>query len=129
MTLTIFGVSKNAIVALGLLYLLIICENAQGAEYVVGGKIGWDLDPSVFHWPEGKSFKAGDVLIFKYSNPLFKVEQVTKTQFDNCYSDYNPIKTYDSGHDKVKVEKGTTYFICAVPDYCGYGMRIVINAT
>ncbi|KAL4602430.1 hypothetical protein ACB092_10G053100 [Castanea dentata] len=110
-------------------YGMRIVINAQGAEYVVGGKIGWDLDPSVFHWPEGKSFKAGDVLIFNYSNPLFKVEQVNKTQFDNCYSDYNPIKTYDSGHDKVKVEKGTTYFICAVPDYCGYGMRIVINAT
>ncbi|KAK7847785.1 basic blue protein [Quercus suber] len=128
MTSTIFGVSKNAIVAIGLLYILIICENAQGAEYVVGGKIGWDLDPSVFHWPEGKSFKAGDILIFNYSNPLFKVEQVNKTQFDNCYSDFNPIKTYDSGHDKVAIGKGTTYFICATPDYCGYGMRIVINA-
>lgn len=62
MTSTIFGVSKNAIVAIGLLYILIICENAQGTEYIVGGKIGWDLDPSVFRWPDGKSFKAGDVL-------------------------------------------------------------------
>lgn len=66
--------------------------------------------------------------VFKYSNPLFKVEQVNQTQFDNCYSDFNPIKSYDSGHDKVAIGKGTTYFICATPDYCGYGMRIVINA-
>jgi hypothetical protein len=66
MSLTIFGVSKNAIVAVGLLYLLILSEKAQGAEYVVGDKLGWDLDPSIFHWPEGKNFNAGDVLS-KYS--------------------------------------------------------------
>ena len=66
--------------------------------------------------------------VFKYSNPLYSVEQVNKTQFDSCYSDSNPIKTYDSGHDRVPIAKGTTYFICGVPDYCGYGMRIVINA-
>ena len=66
--------------------------------------------------------------VFNYSNPFYKVEQVNKAQFDSCYSNSNPIKTYSSGHDRVVLEKGTTYFICAVPDYCGYGMRIAINA-
>ncbi len=66
--------------------------------------------------------------VFNYKNPLFKVEAVDKTAYDRCFANGHPKKVYSSGHDRVVLEKGANYFICAVPDYCGYGMRIAINA-
>lgn len=47
--------------------LLLQCEEAHAAEFVVGDDQGWGPQTNVSRWLEGKSFKAGDVLskIFK----------------------------------------------------------------
>ena len=54
--------SGNAIVVsiLVLLGMLLHCENVWAATYAVGDDNGWDFD--VDTWPNGKTFRAGDVL-------------------------------------------------------------------
>jgi hypothetical protein len=51
----------SAIVAtLVLLCVQLVCTIVNAETYMVGGDKGWTSD--VFTWPNGKSFKAGDVL-------------------------------------------------------------------
>lgn len=47
-------------VALLLLLCLIHCKVAESATYVVGGSSGWTFNS--VGWPNGKRFRAGDVL-------------------------------------------------------------------
>ncbi len=68
MASTGFGVSKTAIVGVALLCLFVLSEEAQGTEYIVGDKKGWNLYPEIYYWPEGKNFKAGDFLSKFMSN-------------------------------------------------------------
>jgi hypothetical protein len=51
----------SAIVAtLLLLCVLLVCKNVDATNYTVGDAGGWRFN--VKDWPNGKSFKAGDVL-------------------------------------------------------------------
>ncbi|KAF5952007.1 hypothetical protein HYC85_009951 [Camellia sinensis] len=54
----------NAIIAaVGLVVCMVVllrCEVAQGSNFTVGDAGGWTF--SVSGWPNGKSFKAGDIL-------------------------------------------------------------------
>ncbi|KAK7851137.1 basic blue protein [Quercus suber] len=56
----------NAIVVsvLLLLGMLLHCENIWAATYTVGDDNSWDFD--IDTWPDGKTFRAGDVLMFNY---------------------------------------------------------------
>ncbi|KAH0974042.1 hypothetical protein GBA52_015941 [Prunus armeniaca] len=103
-------------------------EAHHGTEYVVGDDKGWDLYPEVCNWGKDKHFKAGDVLVFKYSNPLFSVAAVDAKGYQCCKSKGHLKKLYNSGDDHVVLKKGQNYFICNVIDYCGYGMRISVHA-
>ena len=58
----------SAIVAnLLLLCVLLVCMNGDATNFTVGDAKGWGLN--VKDWPNGKSFKAGDVLC-KYNSVL-----------------------------------------------------------
>ncbi|KAJ4721724.1 Basic blue protein [Melia azedarach] len=120
---------ETLLIGLVFLFFLLQTHATTASEHVVGGNKGWDLYPELYFWPDGKHFKAGDVLIFKYNNPLFHVEAVNESQYINCNSEGQPKKIYSSGHDRVVLHKGLNYFICGGIDYCGYGMKIVVNAT
>ncbi|KAJ4721726.1 Basic blue protein [Melia azedarach] len=117
------------LIGLGFLFFLLQITATSATEYVVGGNKGWDLYPELYYWPNGKHFKAGDVLIFNYRNPPYTVEAVNESQYINCNAMGHPKKVYTSGHDRVVVHKGLNYFICGNIDYCMYGMRIAVNAT
>ncbi|KAI6689495.1 hypothetical protein NL676_026323 [Syzygium grande] len=52
---------ETAIIGLAVMYLL---AQAKAATYVVGRSEGWTFNME--NWPNGKSFRAGDTLIFKY---------------------------------------------------------------
>ncbi|GFY85438.1 plantacyanin [Actinidia rufa] len=56
--------STAMVIAIILLCLLIHTVPSHGATYTVGGPGGWTFNLS--NWPKGKSFNAGDVLVFNY---------------------------------------------------------------
>ncbi|CAL9029331.1 unnamed protein product [Prunus brigantina] len=121
--------SRALVIIFGLLCLLLQSEEAHhGTEYVVGDDKGWDLYPEVCNWGKDKHFKAGDVLVFRYSNALFSVAAVDAKGYQSCSAKGHLKKLYNSGDDHVVLKKGQNYFICNVIDYCGYGMRIAVHA-
>ncbi|XP_042511722.1 basic blue protein-like [Macadamia integrifolia] len=95
--------------------------------YHVGDAKGWDLYPQVMDWPRNKHFKAGDTLVFKYSNPVYGVAKVDALEFKRCQKNRGT-EEYNSGNDRFTLQKGFNYFISIFPDYCGYGMRIQVYA-
>ncbi|XP_055819240.1 basic blue protein-like [Solanum dulcamara] len=91
--------------------------------YNVGDSDGWTL--GVSNWPNGKNFKAGDVLVFNYPKSVHNVVIVNKADYDNCKPSG---KIFNSGNDKVTLRKGTTYFICGIAGHCDGGQKIAITA-
>lgn len=69
----------NGVAAAGvtLLFLLIHSEIAQAATYTVGDSGGWTFN--VVNWPNGKRFKAGDVLgkFLSFTNLLELMHQIS----------------------------------------------------
>ncbi|MCD9559592.1 hypothetical protein HAX54_017645 [Datura stramonium] len=95
----------------------------NATTYNVGDAAGWDL--GVSGWENGKHFKVGDVLVFKYPKNLHSVVTVNKANYDSC----TPTgKTLTSGNDKVTLVKGTNYFICGVPTHCQFDQKIAVTA-
>ncbi|XP_012071362.1 basic blue protein [Jatropha curcas] len=105
--------------------LAVQLEMANAAIYIVGGSNGWTFN--VAGWPKGKSFKAGDVLVFNYAQAAHNVVAVNKAGYTSC----NPpkgAKTYTSGKDRIKLVKGQNFFICSFPGHCQGGMKIAVTA-
>ncbi|MEI4872826.1 hypothetical protein Q8G47_29300, partial [Klebsiella pneumoniae] len=65
--------------------VLVLClvvlqyEVAQAAVYSVGDARGWTFN--TVGWPNRKSFKAGDILVFKYSRGAHNVVVVDKVAY------------------------------------------------
>ncbi|ONK80774.1 uncharacterized protein A4U43_C01F21580 [Asparagus officinalis] len=107
-------------------YLLVSLINvARSAEFIVGGADGWTFDKE--NWPEGKSFKPGDVLVFNYAPEEHNVVIVDAAGFNSCTPAANST-VYTSGNDRITLAKGENYFLCSFPDHCVSGMRIKVNA-
>ncbi|KAK4563316.1 hypothetical protein RGQ29_005716 [Quercus rubra] len=58
------GIGNAIVVSVPLLGLL-HRENVWAATYTVGDAGGWTFN--VVGWPNGKTFKTGDVLVFNYN--------------------------------------------------------------
>ncbi|KAK6939970.1 Phytocyanin domain [Dillenia turbinata] len=120
------GSAVGATVLVGALVCLWIqAEVAHGATYTVGGTKGWAFN--VVNWPKGKSFKAGDTLIFNYDKTIHNVVAVNKGGYKGC-STPSGAKMYSSGKDRIKLAKGQNYFICNYAGHCESGMKIAVKA-
>lgn len=53
---------------------------------------------------------------------------VSKEDYDSC-SSTGGAKVYQSGKDRIKLSKGSNYFICTLPGHCQSGMKIAITAS
>ncbi|XP_057979785.1 basic blue protein-like [Malania oleifera] len=116
----------SAMVAAALLLLLLShCEMARAAVYTVGGAAGWTFN--VVGWPQGKRFKAGDVLLFKYNPTIHNLVVVSKAGYNTC-SVPKGARTYRSGNDRIVLRKGQNFFLCSLPGHCQSGMKIAVNA-
>ncbi|XP_050261752.1 basic blue protein-like [Quercus robur] len=114
----------NAIAVLVLLLgMLLHCGNVWAATYTVGDAGGWAFN--VVGWPNGKTFRAGDVLVFNYNPTLHNVVGVGKHGYDTCTAAGQKFQT---GRDKIKLVKGFNYFICGFPGHCASNMKIAVNA-
>ncbi|RWR77138.1 basic blue-like protein [Cinnamomum micranthum f. kanehirae] len=104
-----------------LLCLLVHSENASAATYT----IGWMFN--VVSWPEGKSFSAGDVLVFNYDPTSHNVVAVDSGGYTGCTAS-SGAQVYQTGNDQITLTKGMNYFICSFAGHCENGMKIAVNA-
>ncbi|GAV67384.1 Cu_bind_like domain-containing protein [Cephalotus follicularis] len=116
----------SAIVSMLLLCLVILhFEMAHAATYTVGGAGGWTFN--VDSWPNGKRFKAGDILVFNYSPQTHNVVAVDKGGYSACTTPRGA-KVYQKGKDQIKLVKGQNFFICSISGHCQSGMKIAVTA-
>ncbi|KAF5955145.1 hypothetical protein HYC85_008001 [Camellia sinensis] len=99
---------------------------SDGATYTVGGAGGWTFNLS--NWPKGKSFKAGDVLVFNYDPTAHNVVAVDRGGYGSCTTPASA-KVYKTGMDRISLAKGPNYFICNFAGHCQSGMKIAVNAS
>ncbi|KAI5356160.1 hypothetical protein L3X38_009055 [Prunus dulcis] len=117
------GVGVVLVMCLSL--LLLQCEWAEARSYTVGDAGGWTFN--VAGWPKGKSFRAGDVLVFNYASSAHNVVAVNKAGYQTC-SPPRAAKVFQTGKDQIKLAKGQNFFICNFPGHCQSGMKIAITA-
>ncbi|KAK2663533.1 hypothetical protein Ddye_002107 [Dipteronia dyeriana] len=116
----------SAMLATVLVSLLVVqLEVAQAATYTVGGAGGWTFN--VVGWTNGKQFKAGDVLVFKYSPAIHNVVAVNQAGYKACLTPRGA-KVYKTGKDQIKLSKGPNFFICNFTGHCEGGMKIAVTA-
>ncbi|XP_059629930.1 basic blue protein-like [Cornus florida] len=138
------------LIVVALLSLVAHFEPVHGANFTVGDKGGWTFNVS--GWPNGKSFKAGDILgkffffylvfLLKYHFFSVYVTPMYQLIYDRAHhdvivvnqDDYNSCKTsldspaFQTGDDHIPLAKGHNYFISNFPGDCVAGVKIAVNA-
>ncbi|KAH6787638.1 plantacyanin [Perilla frutescens var. hirtella] len=71
-------------------------EMAEAATYTVGGSGGWTFN--VVGWPKGKTFKAGDTLVFNYNSAIHNVMAVDKGGYKGCVTTTSGAKVFQTEH-------------------------------
>ncbi|XP_057808657.1 basic blue protein-like [Salvia miltiorrhiza] len=117
---------NSIFVGIVVLGVLLLSNPARADFYFVGDEAGWKFN--VAGWENGKTFKELDTLIFKYKPGSHNVVLVDKASYDSCTVPPNAT-TYSSGNDEITIGSGPNYFICGFPRHCGFGMKIVANAS
>ncbi|KAK9910684.1 hypothetical protein M0R45_034636 [Rubus argutus] len=96
-------------------------------QYVVGDDEGWDGNVDLQAWADCKTFKLGDVLIFKYDAGTHNVAQAFNFDgYDSCVSSPE-LGVFTSGNDALTFNLvGTYYFLC---DYhcVSFHQKVMIN--
>ncbi|XP_019432465.1 PREDICTED: basic blue protein-like [Lupinus angustifolius] len=113
---------------LALLYSFLL-NCAMANVYTVGDQEEWNSQTNYASWAEGYNFSLGDVLVFRYVKEQHNVYEVTEDTFRSCNASSGVLVKYDSGEDRVKLNKVKKYwFICDIPGHCLGGMRFGIDA-
>ncbi|XP_022981655.1 basic blue protein-like [Cucurbita maxima] len=112
-------------VAMALLLLLGFKHGDAAATFVVGDSNGWNL--GVEGWPNGKVFRAGDILRFNYNPIVHNVVIVDEGGYRSCIAPRGA-KVFNSGKDEIMLSTGHSFFICATLGHCQGGMKIAINS-
>ncbi|MFS7971843.1 putative Phytocyanin domain, cupredoxin [Helianthus anomalus] len=113
-------------VAMAVICLLVVALQCEAASFVVGDKAGWTMN--IAGWEKGKTFKAGDTLVFNYPKGQHNVV-VKKDPDDISMCSLHPEdKEYKSGKDTITLNKGSNYIICSFRHHCPK-MKLYINAS
>ncbi|CAO2047619.1 unnamed protein product [Urochloa humidicola] len=109
--------------------LLVVAASAPRAEaaasHTVGDYGGWKFN--VDRWANGRTFRAGDELVFNYNRAVHDVAVVDAAAYRSCVVPRGA-RVLRSGRDKVRLGRGTHYFVCTVPGHCQAGMKIAVRA-
>ncbi|KAM3377644.1 hypothetical protein P3S68_010057 [Capsicum galapagoense] len=120
------GGNKVTIVAFAMMLCILLRTNiSNAATFPAGNANGWGFNLN--GWPNGKTFKAGNVIEFKYPAGVHNVVQVSKAGFDSCNGAGGQVHT--SGDDKITLAKGTSYFICTIGQHCAAGVKAAVTAS
>ncbi|KAL9245114.1 hypothetical protein vseg_018802 [Gypsophila vaccaria] len=113
------------VVGIAIICIMAMTQPTLAALYTVGGSAGWTYN--VVGWANGKTLRAGDVLVFNYNKLLHNVVPVSKSGYNRCITSKRS-KVYKSGRDGFRLKRGVNYFICSVRGHCQLGMKIAIKA-
>uniref|UniRef100_A0ACD5UBF2 Uncharacterized protein n=1 Tax=Avena sativa TaxID=4498 RepID=A0ACD5UBF2_AVESA len=97
------------------------------ALWNVGDANGWTF--GVQSWPNNPSFKPfreGDMLVFKYDPAAHNVIVVDDFGFGTCTTHPANATVYNSGSDRITVQRGETNFISGKADDCEKGLKITV---
>ncbi|XP_059629927.1 chemocyanin-like [Cornus florida] len=120
------GRCGSMLIVVALLSLVVHLEPVHGANFTVGDKGGWTFNVS--GWPNGKSFKAGDILEFIYDRAHHDVIVVNQNDYNSCKTSLDS-PAFQTGDDHIPLAKGHNYFISNFPGDCAAGVKIAVNAT
>ncbi|XP_049410685.1 basic blue protein-like [Solanum stenotomum] len=119
------GVNKVTIVAFAVMLCILLQTNISKADtFLAGDANGWGF--KLNGWPNGKTFKTGDVIEFKYPAGAHNVVKVDQAGFDSCNGAGG--QAFTSGDDKITLTQGTSYFICTIGPHCANGIKAAVTA-
>ncbi|CAD5169682.1 unnamed protein product [Musa acuminata subsp. malaccensis] len=102
-------------------------QSAMAADIVVGDEKGWLPDFNYTSWVQGKQFKVGDNLVFKYKAGAHNVMQVWGVEFEACSASAAAI-VFATGNDMVALDApGKRWYICGVGDHCSRGQKLAVD--
>ncbi|KAI3875830.1 hypothetical protein MKX03_023753 [Papaver bracteatum] len=121
-------VCKFLLISLILVGLSSISIANAAKVHVVGGTKQWGFS-SYTKWCTSRSFRAGDILVFKYPVGTHNTLRVSKSGYRSCKATKRETaKALSTGNDKFKLNKGNNYFICGITGHCSAGMKINVLA-
>ncbi|AQK74561.1 Chemocyanin precursor [Zea mays] len=125
------AIGGGGVIALVLLVGLFVATSAPpvaeaAASYMVGDYGGWKFN--VDRWAKGRTFRAGDVLVFSYNRAVHDVAVVNAAAYRSCAVPNKGARVLRSGRDKVRLGRGTHYFACTVRGHCQAGMKLAVRA-
>ncbi|OMO77685.1 Plastocyanin-like protein [Corchorus capsularis] len=118
--------AKSAIIVL---VSMAFCGVSMGVVHQVGDLAGWTIVTPIDYqkWAASKTFRVGDVLVFRYRNLFHNVLRVTHHNFNSCNTSF-PNTVYSSGSDYIKLRRpGHFFFICGLPGHCRSGQKVHIE--
>ncbi|KAK8962601.1 hypothetical protein KSP40_PGU000955 [Platanthera guangdongensis] len=96
-------------------------------DFQVGDHSGWNLGVNYTTWAEGKQFKVGDTLVFRYDPRYHDVLAVGGADFKSCNTSANGMSR-TSGKDVVTLTApGRKWYICTKGKHCESGMKLFID--
>ncbi|XP_065008970.1 uclacyanin-3-like [Musa acuminata AAA Group] len=103
-------------------------RSAIAADFTVGDDSGWLPNFNYSSWTQGKEFRVGDNLVFKYMQGAHNVMQVGGPDFKACNTSAVAINTFTSGNDLVALDTpGRRWYMCGFGDHCIRGQKLVVN--
>nr|CAB3481211.1 unnamed protein product [Digitaria exilis] len=117
--------SRSALIAL---LVVLSCAAAVSAAttFTVGDTSGWKTGVNYDNWVSGKTFAAGDQLLFNFATGSHDVVEVDKSSYGSC-SISNAVNTIQTGPATVTLTSGTHYYICGIPGHCNAGMKLTVT--
>ncbi|XP_022926248.1 basic blue protein-like [Cucurbita moschata] len=112
-------------VAMALLLLLGFEHDNAASTFVVDESNGWNL--GMEGWPNGKVFRAGDILRFNYNPRVHNVVAVGEEGY-RSYIAPRGAKVFNSGKDEIMLSTEHSFFICTTPGHCQARMKIASNS-
>ncbi|XP_059287218.1 blue copper protein-like [Lycium ferocissimum] len=113
-----------------LFLILGIAAPSLATEYVVGDSAGWNLDVNLKSWSHVKTFKVGDVLVFKYDPKLHNVVQVADFADLATCRPRNILSVDNSGKTTITLDKpGKFYYISSLSTDCLKGLKMCVTVT
>ncbi|KAF5750018.1 putative Blue copper protein precursor [Tripterygium wilfordii] len=102
---------------------IVIVPSVLATDFIVGDDGGWRNNFDYQAWANGKEFRVGDKLVFKYSEGVHTVRKVNGTGFQDCTAPASA-EALTSGNDVVTlISPGRKWYICGVGKHCEVGKQ------
>ncbi|WOK94620.1 uclacyanin-3-like [Canna indica] len=122
--------SSYMLVVLSVVLLSVVAPFVKAADFIIGDDSGWIPDFNYTAWVEGKHFRVGDNIIFKYTEGVHNVIPVGGAAFKACNASGATNNVFSSGNDVMPLNTaGRKWYICGKGNHCERGQKLVITVS